>query len=58
MQQQDDAQERLVELMEENARLELEKRSSFNESASLEEELQQARLHVAPSGETALYNPL
>ena len=53
-QQRDDAQERLLELMDENARLELEKRSSFNESASLEEELQQARLQVAPSGEAAL----
>ena len=42
-----------MEVVEENARLELEKRSSFNESVSLEEELTQARLQMAPSGETS-----
>ena len=55
LQQRDEAQEQLMEVVEENARLELEKRSSFNESVSLEEELTQARLQVAPSGETSPY---
>ena len=33
----------MQELSEENARLEFEKKSSFNESATLEEELMRAR---------------
>ena len=45
----------MQELAEENARLEFEKKSSFNESASLEEELQKAKLNASPGIEQLLW---
>ena len=41
---------RLQEVLEENARLELEKKSSFNESATLEEELVKAKTQQHAGG--------
>ena len=46
MQEREREQQKLTELVEENARLEYEKKSSFNESASLEEELVRARAQL------------
>ena len=40
----------MQELIEENARLEFEKKSSFNESATLEEELMRARSQMPGEG--------
>ena len=42
-QERDVDRRKMQELIEENARLEFEKKSSFNESATLEEELMRAR---------------
>ena len=47
----DEQRHKLQEVLEENARLDYEKKSSFNESANLEEELMKARtqLHAGQS---------
>ena len=45
-QERDCAQTRINELSEDIARLEYEKRSSFNESATLEEELSRTRAQL------------
>lgn len=50
LQERDADRLRIQELAEENARLEFEKKSSFNESANLEEELSKARLNASPGG--------
>ena len=45
-QERDTDRQKMQELIEENARLEFEKKSSFNESATLEEELMRARTQL------------
>ena len=52
-QERDECCRRVAELVEENGRLEFEKKSSFNESASLEEELQRSRLEANCSGQSS-----
>ena len=48
----------MQELIEENARLEFEKKSSFNESATLEEELMRARSQMPGEGEDCRINSI
>ena len=49
-QERDIDRKKMQELAEENARLEFQQKSSFNESANLEEELQRAREHGSNAG--------
>ena len=54
-QERDADRQRVQELVEENTRLEWEKKSSLNESANLEEELSKARLQSSPGGMYHIY---